>query len=310
MRQANWCAHALPLNDWLFREPFYVTHAGRERVRPRQRYPHSGQPYYYENNWADGRVLGEFCLSFISRGQGELETNQGRQALRAPQAFLYLPGEWHRHRPTPAVGWTNQWIKFNGSWPHRWMQQGAFARNGNLVELADTGLFQRQFRHLIEAVDAANGRNSLQFSWQAIGLLSHFLVDGGAPEAAPAASTGGPLVDAVRDYIWSHSHNQISVLDIARHTGLNRRTLERGFKEGTGTTLFNEIQHCRISRAALLLRESDVSIKYVIGRAGFTSYQQIRLAFKKHFGLSPEEYRARRVEPAARGRAATTTHHR
>jgi AraC-like DNA-binding protein len=281
MRHANWRAHALPLNDRLFREPFYVTHAGWERVRPHQSYPHSGQPYYYDMTWTEGRILGEFCLSFITQGQGDVETKRGRQSVRAAQAWLYMPGEWHRHRPTPSVGWSNQWIKFNGSLAHQWMQERAFGLKGNLVQLADTRLFQRQFRHLVESIDAADGRNSLQFSWQAIGLLSHFLVDQSAVDQPKVAQSGDAVVDSVRAYIWSQSHNQISVPDVARHTKLNRRT-----------SLLNEIQQCRISRAALLLRETDVPIKYVIGRAGFSSYQQIRLAFQKHFAVSPEKYRA------------------
>lgn len=292
MRRTNWRAHALPLHDHLFREPFYVTHAGWERVVPHQSYPHSGQPYYYDMSWAEGRILGEFCLSFITKGQGEVETERGRQPVRANQAWLYLPGEWHRHRPTSTVGWSNQWIKFNGSLPHQWMRDRAFRLNGNLVQLADTRLFERQFRHLVESIDAADGRNSLQFSWQAIGLLSHFLMDQSAADQPKVAQSGDAVVDSVRAYIWSQSHNQISVPDVARHTRLNRRTLERCFKSVTGTTLLNEIQQCRISRAALLLRETDVPIKYVIGRAGFSSYQQIRLAFQKHFAVSPEEYRA------------------
>ncbi len=91
--------------------------------------------------------------------------------------------------------------------------------------------------------------------------------------------------------VWSQSHNRIDVSDVARQTGINRRTLERRFKAVTATTLLNEIQRCRISRAALLLRETNVPIKYVIGRAGFANYQRLREAFRKQFGLSPENYR-------------------
>jgi transcriptional regulator GlxA family with amidase domain len=99
------------------------------------------------------------------------------------------------------------------------------------------------------------------------------------------------VVDAAVDFIWSQSHNQIGVPDIVRHTGVNRRTLERRFKAATGASLLNEIQRCRISRAALLLRETEAPIKYVIGRAGFSSYQHLRQAFQRHFRLSPESYR-------------------
>jgi|ERR1019366_4943643 AraC-like DNA-binding protein len=291
MRHAESSAHALPLNDRLFQEPFYVTHAGWEKVSPHQSYPRPGHPSYYAFNWEEGRVLSEFCLALITSGQGELQTKQGRQALRAGDALLYQPGEWHRHRPVKAIGWSNVWINFNGNLPHRWLRDGNFRLNKNLIQVANRRLFEKQFRYLVESVDAAGTRNSLQFSWQAIGLLSHFLMDATATGEPEATRSGDAVVDAAMDFIWSQSHNQIGMPDIAQHTGINRRTLERRFKSITGSSLLNEIQRCRISRAALLLRETDVPVKYVIGRAGFASYQRLRQAFQKHFHLSPESYR-------------------
>ena len=291
MRHPECCAHALPLNDRLFQEPFYVTHAGWERVAPYQSYPRPGHPSYYAFRWEEGRVLGEFCLALITGGRGELQTRQGRQALRAGDAFLYQPGEWHRHRPVRSIGWSSVWINFNGNLPHRWLRDGNFRLNRNLVQFTDRRLFEKQFRHLVESVDAAATRNSLQFSWQAIGLLSHFLVDATATDRPNAIRSGDAVADAAMDFIWSQSHNQIGVSDIAGYTGVNRRTLERRFKSVTGSSLLNEIQRCRISRAALLLRETDVPIKYVVGRAGFSSYQRLRQAFQKHFHVSPEKHR-------------------
>jgi len=76
MRHSDCSAHALPLNDHLFQEPFYVTHAGWEQVLPHQSYPRPGHPSYYSFKWDEGRVLGEFCLSLITSGQGELQTKQ------------------------------------------------------------------------------------------------------------------------------------------------------------------------------------------------------------------------------------------
>jgi AraC-like DNA-binding protein len=269
MRQSDGKAHALPLNDQLFQEPFYVTHAGWERVKPHQSYPRPGHPSYYAFQWEEGRVLGEFCLSLITSGQGELQTSQGRQTLRQGDALLYQPGEWHRHRPVKSIGWSNVWINFNGSLPHRWLREGNFQLDKNLVHVANRRLFENQFRHLVESVDAAGTRNSLQFSWQAIGLLSHFLTDASSPAQPGLSRSGDAMVDAAMDFIWSQSHNQIGVPDVATHTDVNRRTLERRFKSVTGSSLLHEIQRCRISRAALLLRETDAPVKYVIGRAGF-----------------------------------------
>lgn len=296
MRFPESIAHALPLDDRLFKESFYVTHAGWERVTPNQSYPRPGHPSYYQFKWEEGRVLGEFCLVFVLRGAGEVQTKQGRQLVRAGDGILYQPGEWHRHRPIPKNGWFILWINFNGSLAQRWMREGNFRLTKNLIEVTDRKLFEKQLRHLIESIHAAGARNSRQFSWQAIGVVSHFLTDTPSPEGRDANRSGDSVVDAAMDFIWSQSHNQIGVPDVARHVGINRRTLERRFRNATGSTLLNEIQRCRISRAALLLCETDVPVKYIVGRAGFASYQRLRQAFQKHFKLSPENYRRQQGE--------------
>jgi len=293
MRHIHDQAHALALDDRFFREPLYLTHAGWEHVRPHQPYPRPGHPSYYQFKWSEGRVLGEFCLWFITHGRGEIDTQQGRQQIRAGQACLYRPGEWHRHRPATAVGWFNMWVNFNGELPHRWLREDAFALEGNLARIENERLFEKQFRYLVESIHASGTRNSMTFSWQAIGLLSHFLRDTATPETQTMARFDDPIVNTAMDYIWSQSHNQIGVSDVARHARANRRTLERRFRAATGTTLLNEIQRCRTSRAALLLRETDAPLKYVIGRAGFAGYQQQRQTFRKHFGVSPKGYRSK-----------------
>lgn len=292
MRQTVDYAHALPLDDLLFQESFYVTHAGCESVTPRQSYPRPGHPSYYGFTWADGRVLGEFCLVLVLSGQGEIETALGAQIVRAGQGFLYQPGEWHRHRPAQSTGWAAIWLNFNGSLPHQWMRDDAFRLDKNLIEVDDRRLFRSQFRQLVETIHAASTRNSLLFSWQAIGLISRFLQEVPSSPRPPATEpSANPLVDAALDYIWSHSHNQISVDDVVQFVGANRRTLERRFKTATGNTILHEIHRCRISRAALLLRQTDAPLKYIVGRAGFVSHQQQRQAFRRHFGQAPKNFR-------------------
>jgi AraC-like DNA-binding protein len=291
MRHPDWSAHALPLNDHLFQEPLYVTHAGWEKVVPHQSYPRPGHPSYYGFTWEEGRVLGEFCLSLLTQGRGEVQTKKGRQLIRAGQAFLYEPGEWHRHRPTPSIGWSIVWLNFNGGLAHRWLQESAFLLNKNLIKVSSLRLFRAQFQHLVDSIESLGTRNSLLFSWQAIGLISQFLSDCSSANQTKTTGSGDALVDSAMDYIWSQSHNRIGAADVAIQTGVNRRTLERRFKAVTASTLLNELQRCRISRAALLLRETSVPIKYIIGRAGFANYQRLREAFHKHFGQSPENYR-------------------
>ncbi len=67
--------------------------------------------------------------------------------------------------------------------------------------------------------------------------------------------------------------------------------LWKGASTITGSSLLHEIQQRRISRAALLLRETDAPVKYITYRAGFVNHQRLRLAFVQQFNLSPKDYR-------------------
>ena len=61
--------HALPVNEALFHEALYLTHAGWERVGPGEPYPQTDTPYFYFE-WKEGRTLPEFCLALIVTGSG------------------------------------------------------------------------------------------------------------------------------------------------------------------------------------------------------------------------------------------------
>ena len=93
------------------------------------------------------------------------------------------------------------------------------------------------------------------------------------------------------EHIWNYSHGMLDVPVVAAASGVGRRSLERRFKETMGHGLLDEIQHCRFTRAAWLLVETNLPVKAVVGRAGFSSHEQMRLVFHKKTGRSPEAYR-------------------
>jgi hypothetical protein len=130
MRNHEPFCHTLPVSPQSFHTALYVTNAGWERILPGQPYPQP-KPAVYFFTWEEGRELPEFCLALCLRGTGVFQTKTGCQQIRAGDAFLMRPGEWHRHRPAKTVGWTLLWFDFNGELPHRWMAEGAFSLNGN-----------------------------------------------------------------------------------------------------------------------------------------------------------------------------------
>jgi AraC-like DNA-binding protein len=233
--------------------------------------------------------LPEFCLSLCTEGGGQLETRQGLKQIHTGDAFLFRPGEWHRHRPDPATGWVNLWLHFNGNLPHEWLRDGAFRMSENKPEIADRELFRKQFERLLDGIGENPHLNSAAISWQALGLLSHLVVDVRA--TGPDTREAGGIARRASEFIMNHTHTMIDVGEVAAHVGCSRRTLETRFKKTTGRTVLEEIQHCRTARAKSLLQETDMPLKQIVHRAGFQTREHMRLVFRKLLGVTPGDIR-------------------
>ena len=289
MRMPPQFSRDLLVPDWLFRESLYLTQAGWERMEPGEIYP---RPWaaMYDVKWDEGRILPDFAMAYFLEGKGELETRLGKQSVRAGEAILLAPGEWHRHRPLPETGWAVCWVFCNGALPHQWHKQLAFHLQGNKPVIQDHDLFRAGFQRLIHAIHANPTGNSAVLSWQALALFSHFVRDIRVQDAGSSAASSDRVWRA-RDFIMNHTHAAIRVADVAAHAGCNRRTLEIQFKQATGRTVLEEIQHCRMERARALLTETDLAIKQVVHRSGFQSRNQMQLLFRKVLGITPCELR-------------------
>ena len=57
------------------------------------------------------------------------------------------------------------------------------------------------------------------------------------------------------------------------------------------TSILDEINVCRLSRAKRLLSETNLIMKRVAYLSGFSSADRMRLAFLKYANLSPSQYR-------------------
>jgi AraC-like DNA-binding protein len=292
MRHEQPFRHSLPVPDEIFHLPIYVTTAGWEIVEPGQKYPFPDASINgFE--WNDGRELPEFCLAWMDVGAGHLETKQGEQTIPTRRAFFFRPGEWHRHRPENTVGWTIYWINFNGSLPHHWMQNGEFQLDGNLPLIEDIELFRLQLVRLIMTIHQSPTTNAPGLSWQAAGLLSHFVTHGGKSQEV-SQQLGDNVVNRAIQFIWNHSHNLVDVSEVVAAAGCSRRVLERRFIKVMNRSVLEEIQRCRLNRAMRLLRETSLPFKQVVYRAGLRSRQQLWALFQSQLGISPEEYRKNR----------------
>lgn len=95
----------------------------------------------------------------------------------------------------------------------------------------------------------------------------------------------------VADYIKAHSHEPISVRQLARMAGLSVRQFERKFFDTFHTTPKHYLMRLRVLLACDELLETRQSITEIALAAGFCDHSAFARHFRKHMGVSPRQYR-------------------
>ncbi|MEZ0292927.1 MAG: helix-turn-helix transcriptional regulator [Solirubrobacteraceae bacterium] len=100
--------------------------------------------------------------------------------------------------------------------------------------------------------------------------------------------------------IVAHEYqDDLSLDDIARRVASSRRQLQRAFSEVGNTTFRDQLTRVRMDRAGELLAHRGLTIREVAQRVGYRQPAQFAKAFRRHHGVAPSEFRARRAHRAA-----------
>jgi LacI family transcriptional regulator len=79
--------------------------------------------------------------------------------------------------------------------------------------------------------------------------------------------------------------------DVARHSGLSLRNLQRRFHQHLGHTPQTELQHIRVQRVKELLRETNLTLDDIAQRTGYQSANYLCEHFRRATRQSPGTYR-------------------
>ena len=113
----------------------------------------------------------------------------------------------------------------------------------------------------------------------------------------PQGSTMEPLLRWMQD----NASNHLTLHEIATHAGMSIRTLNRRFREQTGTTPLQWLHRTRIRQAQYLLEATTHPVDRIATQVGFGSPTAFRDRFKRLVGTSPHTYRYAFRSPTERG---------
>lgn len=133
----------------------------------------------------------------------------------------------------------------------------------------------------------------------ALRLSKEMVVDTGYREQgfyhqfSPNVDHGDELVVKAQNYLNSHYSQPISLSDLASHTFVSKRTLQRRFAQALDMSVVEYLQKLRLHHACQQIEVSTRSIADIAFNVGYQNVNAFRKVFRKEYGLSPVEYRKR-----------------
>jgi LacI family transcriptional regulator len=104
-----------------------------------------------------------------------------------------------------------------------------------------------------------------------------------------------PYVIQAMHYIRNNAYSGIKVDQVLDHLKISRSNLELRFKEERGHSMHQEIHNSKLKRACELLISTTISIAEIPDLCGYPSIQYMYTVFKKDIGMTPKDYRIRKM---------------
>lgn len=279
----------LPVSERDAQWDLYVTGAGYSSVPPGSRYPRSVHPGLYQFAWDRGRVLPEYQVLYITRGEGVFESEAtGPREMKTGGVLLLFPGVWHRYRPLKATGWDEYWVSYNGDYVRRLVERGFFSPQTPLLAAELDDAILQPYLSILDRIRREPAGYQQLIAANTMEILAATL------SATRTSRTSGRTAAAVREAKILLAQQVEGLVDMARlaaSLGFSYAHFRRAFKQQTGLSPYQYHLQLRIHRAREMLHGTTLPVREVAAGLRFENPYHFSKIFKKKTGMSPSQYR-------------------
>jgi len=270
----------------------YVNTVGYDRVDPNQHYPKNEEhPKNHCFTWNQGRILSEYQLIFISKGEGvfESEYTKPTTVIEGTCFFLY-PGVWHRYKPNLNSGWEEYWIGFNGTYPSQLMNKNFFNVD---MPFINVGLYQdllHLWHNLINIVQTSPSGFQQVIAGVTLQILG--VINGLSMNKIQEKDPMGRMITKAKFLLEESIEKPVDMEMLVKELPMGYSAFRKAFKKITGESPNQYHLNLRLNKAKELLTCSTLNINEVAEQTGFDSVFYFSKLFKKKNGKSPKFYRS------------------
>lgn len=236
-----------------------------------------------------------YLFHYVISGTGTLmadDSNGDTQTyqVRSGQGFMVFPGQINTYISDRELPWEYVWIEFDGLRVKEVMDIAGISPDHPIYHARSKDLCQNMLEEMLYI--AQHGDAS---PFHLIGHLYLFIDYFTQSAASMKLRQGGRLRDfyihEALVFIEHNFQNDITVEDIAATCGLNRSYFGKIFKDTIGKSPQEFLMSYRMSKAAELLKLTDLSISDVGNAVGYVNQLHFSRAFKNIYEISPREWR-------------------
>jgi AraC-like DNA-binding protein len=230
------------------------------------------------------------ALQLTIAGAGFYERDGKRVLLQPGMAFVdVMPGDFRYGYPMESTqDYEQVWCDMHGPtatalWDH------VMSTYGHVISLGA----QNPVAPLMLAIAYEHSKRLHYDRYLLSSQLYHMLMTLIATLSATRLANA-PLISRAMNAIHKHGLElECNVENIAEDIGCSREHLTRVFSTATGVTPADYLMQHRLNEAARQLRGSGEKLDIIARRCGFSGANYFCRAFRKHTGLTPNEYRQR-----------------
>ena len=212
--------------------------------------------------------------------------------IKSGQGFLLFPHQVATYVADQELPWEYVWLEFDGLRVKESLALTGLSLSQPVYRARHKDIFQTMKDEMLYIV-----HHKEETPLHLIGHLYLFLdsLVRSSTSPSPQAGKGGRLRDfyikEAFSFIEQNFQNDISVEDIAAACGLNRSYFGKIFHETTGKSPQEFLISYRMTKAAELLKLTDLSVADIGNAVGYPNQLHFSRAFKNVYKISPRQWR-------------------
>jgi AraC-like DNA-binding protein len=268
-----------------------VLSTGCGRIGLSDVYPRKDHPSHHYFNWAKGRILHEYQLIYITKGEGVFESAHCSQKIISEGTIIMLfPGEWHRYEPSAHTGWYEHWVGFKGTVIENLIRKKFFSPENPSLSIGFNEKVMNIFLEIIErSKDEKTGYQQL-ISGALLHLLGYIYSAGRLNNVEEKTLVEG-TINKAKVLLRENIDTDISIEKIAEELQVGYSWFRKIFKAYTGMAPGQYLIQLKIEKSKELLADPEKSIKQIAYELKFDTNFYFSKLFKEKTGLTPAAFR-------------------